>query len=43
MRVRDVWNTSGINIDPCLNYGWGETEDYDVTVSAAVALSLIHI
>ncbi|MFY7740737.1 MAG: GEVED domain-containing protein [Flavobacterium sp.] len=37
MRVRDVWNTSGINIDPCLNYGWGETEDYDVTVSAAVA------
>jgi len=37
MRVRDVWNTSGINIDPCLNYGWGETEDYSVTISAAVA------
>jgi hypothetical protein len=37
MRVRDVWNTSGINIDPCLNYGYGETEDYDVTISAAVA------
>ena len=37
MRVRDVWNTSGVNIDPCANYGWGETEDYDVTISAAVA------
>ncbi|WP_313807532.1 GEVED domain-containing protein [Flavobacterium sp.] len=37
MRVRDVWNTTGVNIDPCTNYGWGETEDYDVTVSAAVA------
>ncbi|MBY0486495.1 MAG: T9SS type A sorting domain-containing protein [Flavobacteriaceae bacterium] len=37
MRVRDVWNTNGINIDPCANYGWGETEDYDVTIAAAVA------
>ncbi|WP_298393232.1 GEVED domain-containing protein [Flavobacterium sp.] len=37
MRVRDVYNVSGVNIDPCLNYGWGETEDYNVTVSAAVA------
>ncbi len=32
MRVRDVWNTTGSLIDPCLNYGWGETEDYDVTI-----------
>jgi len=37
MRVRDVWNTTGINIDPCASYGYGETEDYNVTISAAVA------
>ncbi|MEC4003791.1 GEVED domain-containing protein [Flavobacterium sp. SUN052] len=37
MRVRDVWNTSGITIDPCANYGWGETEDYNITISAPVA------
>lgn len=37
MRVRDVWNTSGITIDPCASYGWGETEDYNITISAAVA------
>lgn len=35
LRVRDVWNTSGNSIDPCNSYGWGETEDYDVTVTAA--------
>ncbi len=35
MRVRDVWNTSGINIDPCSSYGYGETEDYDVTITQA--------
>jgi hypothetical protein len=32
MRVRNVWNTPGNSIDPCLNYSWGETEDYTVTV-----------
>jgi hypothetical protein len=37
MRVRDVYATSGSSIDPCNSYGWGETEDYDVTVAAAVA------
>ncbi len=37
MRVRDVWNTTGNAIDPCINYGWGETEDYDITISSAVA------
>ena len=35
MRVRDVWLTSGTSIDPCASYGYGETEDYDVTISAA--------
>jgi len=35
MRVRDVWNTAGSTIDPCVSYGYGETEDYDITVAAA--------
>lgn len=34
MRVRDVWNTPADTIDPCANYGYGETEDYDVTIEA---------
>lgn len=37
MRVRDVWNTAGNSIEPCAVYGWGETEDYDVTITSAVA------
>ncbi len=32
MRVRGVYATTPNTIDPCLNYGWGETEDYDVTI-----------
>lgn len=35
MRIRDVWNTNGSTIDPCQNYGFGETEDYDVTILEA--------
>src|SRR5690606_7851780 len=31
MRVRDVFSTSGNLIDPCLSYGYGETEDYTIT------------
>ncbi len=34
MRIRDVWNTDATTIDPCSNYGYGETEDYDVTIVA---------
>ena len=34
MRVRDVWNAAGSTLDPCSNYGYGETEDYDVNVLA---------
>jgi PKD repeat protein len=30
MRVREVWNNS--NFDPCLTYGYGETEDYNVFI-----------
>ena len=32
LRVRDVYNTTGINIQPCLNYNYGETEDYNITI-----------
>lgn len=35
MRVREVWNEVGI--DPCLNYGYGETEDYNVNIIVGVA------
>lgn len=37
MRIRDVWNQSGNTIDPCLNYGYGEAEDYDITITTPVA------
>lgn len=37
MRVRDVFNVSGITIDPCALYSYGETEDYNITITAAVA------
>ncbi len=37
MRVRDVWNQTGNTIDPCLNYGYGEAEDYDITITTPVA------
>jgi len=39
MRVRDVYSTSSIGstMDPCINYGYGETEDYDVTILAPPA------
>lgn len=32
MRIRDVFSVAGNAIDPCANYGYGETEDYDVNV-----------
>jgi GEVED domain/Putative metal-binding motif/Secretion system C-terminal sorting domain len=35
MRIRDVYATAGNAIDPCANYGWGETEDYDITITTA--------
>ncbi|MBK9514342.1 MAG: T9SS type A sorting domain-containing protein [Flavobacteriales bacterium] len=33
MRVRDVYATAGNTIDPCIDYFFGETEDYDVTIA----------
>ncbi len=35
MRVRCAYATNGGNIDPCLTYTYGETEDYLVTIQAA--------
>ncbi|MBM3427313.1 MAG: T9SS type A sorting domain-containing protein [Bacteroidetes bacterium] len=35
MRVRCAYATNGVNINPCANYGWGETEDYLITIQAA--------
>jgi len=35
MRVRCAYATSGTFIDPCNNYGFGETEDYNLYVSPA--------
>jgi len=32
MRVRDIYSGTGIGIDPCTSFGYGETEDYDVTI-----------
>ncbi len=34
LRVREVWNT--VSIDPCLEYGFGETEDYNVNIVLGV-------
>lgn len=36
MRVRGVYATAGSSIDPCATYLWGETEDYNVNIIAAV-------
>lgn len=37
MRVRDVYNIEGSTIDPCAEYFFGETEDYDITITAPPA------
>jgi len=36
MRVRGVYATPGASIDPCASYFYGETEDYNVNIIAAV-------
>ena len=33
MRVRENYAMSGVSIDPCITYTWGECEDYDVTIA----------
>ena len=37
LRIRGVYFTDGDQIDPCAEYGYGETEDYEVTITAAPA------
>jgi hypothetical protein len=36
MRVRCVWLNAGPTIDPCTSFGYGEAEDYLVTILPAV-------
>jgi PKD repeat protein len=38
MRVREVWNTA--TFDPCPNYSYGETEDYNVNIMGSLYLDL---
>lgn len=35
LRVREVYATNGVSIDPCASYSWGETEDYLITLAPA--------
>jgi hypothetical protein len=39
MRVRDVYFSS--NLDPCLNYSYGETEDYVVNITGTATYTYI--
>ncbi|MFN5635622.1 MAG: GEVED domain-containing protein, partial [Flavobacteriia bacterium] len=34
MRIRDAFATTASTMDPCATYGWGETEDYLITIVA---------
>lgn len=34
MRIRDVWDIAASTILPCATYGYGEVEDYDITISS---------
>lgn len=40
MRVREAWGTT--NFDPCVNYSYGEAEDYSVNIIAAPAMSYVY-
>lgn len=33
LRIRGAYFTDGDQIDPCLSYGFGETEDYNITIA----------
>jgi len=35
MRIRGAFATSGLLLDPCATYGYGETEDYLITIAPA--------
>ena len=40
MRIRDVYNVGSQNITPCGNFQYGETEDYDVTITPATGCQM---
>lgn len=40
MRIRDAWNTDAVTMSPCDNYGYGETEDYDITIEVATTCEI---
>lgn len=40
MRIRDVWSQDASTIDPCATYGYGEVEDYDITIVAAIGCQM---
>jgi hypothetical protein len=45
LRIRDAWATNSYQMDACANYGYGETEDYDITIiggSDCPSPSLVH-
>ena len=35
MRIRCAYFQNGVSMDPCVNYGYGETEDYLITIAPA--------
>jgi hypothetical protein len=39
MRIRDAFATVASTMDPCATYGWGETEDYLITIVAGTPFS----
>ena len=39
MRIIVAESTSGSSLTPCLSYGYGETEDYSITISASIPCS----
>jgi gliding motility-associated-like protein len=43
MRVRCAYFTVGNTIDPCLNYGYGETEEYYVYVNSSPSTMTVNL
>jgi hypothetical protein len=37
LRVRSIWSATPIVVDPCVTAGFGETEDYIIEITTAVA------
>lgn len=43
MRVRCAYSTSGPTIDPCMTYGYGETEEYFVYVNSSPSTMTVNL